>query len=105
MICICIYTCLSYYEYYNKTQIHCFADCATVFLFFFVTHFTKVWKLNLNVHDHGVLRSTVLGLFIAVNIPTVTNRENEHTPLTLGQNHVSLCAKLNVISVRTHTSL
>lgn len=75
------------------------------FFFFFVTHFTKVWKLNLNVRDHGVLRSTVLGLFIAVNIPTVTNRENEHTPLTLRQNHVSLCAKLNVISMRTHTSL
>lgn len=34
MICICIYTCLSYYEYYNKTEIHCFADCATVFLYF-----------------------------------------------------------------------
>lgn len=26
-ICICIYTCLSYYEYYNKMEIHCFDHC------------------------------------------------------------------------------
>jgi len=33
MICICIYTCLSNYEYYNKSEIHCFDDCVCFSLF------------------------------------------------------------------------
>lgn len=45
--------------------------------------------------NYGVI-STALGILTAVNIPTVTNIENEHTPLTLGQNQVSLCANLDV---------
>lgn len=72
----------------------------------FSSSLTHVQKYICDRGVSTVMRGTVkfvtaLGLFTALNTATVTNAE--HIPLTLNQNHVSSCAKLDAITICIHT--